>query len=77
MEPTSDKGLSGQPDRLPSMSSRRSQRDYWVGNGLSFLEPGIKFSTIICYIIPSFRFLPFGRSTEIEPIINTISNYAL
>lgn len=77
MELTSDIGLSGQPGRLPLIPSRKSQRDYWVGNALSFLEHSVKFSTIICYIIPSFRLFPFRRSTEIEPIINTISNYAL
>lgn len=76
-ELTGDIGLSGQAGSHPLILLRKSQQDYWVWSALSFLEPRIKFCTIICYIIPSFRLFPFGRTTEIEPIINTISNYAL
>lgn len=74
---TGDTGLSGRAGSHPFRLLRRSQQDDWGWSVLSFLGPSIKFSAIICYIIPSFRLLPFGRTTEIEPIINTISNYAL
>lgn len=77
MELPGDIGLSRQAGSFPLILLRRSQQDYWVWGALSFLEPSMKFSTIICYIIPSITLLPFGRATEIEPIINTISNYAL